>query len=67
MEYIELASQDEAAPLSELDRPAFLAIAARVGGVRLIDNVAFDLVGGQVLADRGQRLDQAKPLVPLSR
>lgn len=57
-EYIELASQDEAEPLSELGRPSFLALAARIGGVRLIDNVAFDLVSGQVVADRGQRLRQ---------
>jgi pantoate--beta-alanine ligase len=62
LDYVELASQDEAAPLSELDRPAFLAVAARVGGVRLIDNVSFDVIGGQVMADRGKRLAQTSLL-----
>ena len=38
-EYVELADPDTLQPVSELDRPALLAIAARVGGVRLIDNV----------------------------
>jgi pantoate--beta-alanine ligase len=55
-EYITLASQDSAQPLDSLDRPSFLALAARIGTVRLIDNVAFDLVGGDVIADRGVRL-----------
>jgi pantoate--beta-alanine ligase len=58
VDYVELASQDLAQPLEVLDRPAFLAMAARVGQVRLIDNVTFDLIGGQVMADRGVRLDR---------
>lgn len=58
IEYVTLASQDHAQPLEELDRPAFLALAARVGGVRLIDNVALDIVSGQVMADRGKRLER---------
>jgi pantoate--beta-alanine ligase len=62
IEYVTLASQDRAQPLTALDRPAFLAIAARVGQVRLIDNVAFDLVGGQVMADRGRRLEHRSVL-----
>ena len=40
------------------DRPAFLAAAVRVGSVRLIDNIAFDIVGGEVMADRGVRLSR---------
>jgi pantoate--beta-alanine ligase len=58
VEYIELASQDRADLLDQLDRPAFLAAAVRVGSVRLIDNIAFDIVGGEVMADRGVRLSR---------
>jgi pantoate--beta-alanine ligase len=62
IEYVTLASQNHAQPLAELDRPSFLAVAARVGKVRLIDNVAFDLVAGQVMADRGRRLERESVL-----
>jgi pantoate--beta-alanine ligase len=62
LEYVELASQDSAERLAELDRPAFLALAARVGSIRLIDNVALDLVAGDVLADRGIRLGRTSML-----
>jgi pantoate--beta-alanine ligase len=55
LEYVALAAQEDAAPLSTLDRPAFLAVAARVGRTRLIDNVAFDLADGVVRPDRGIR------------
>ena len=61
-EYIELASQDRADLLEELDRPAFLATAVRVGGVRLIDNIALDLVSGEVVADFGVRLSHQSVL-----
>lgn len=57
VEYIELASQDRADFLEELDRPAFLAAAVRIGSVRLIDNIAFDVLEGEVVADRGIRLE----------
>ncbi|MGI8518342.1 MAG: pantoate--beta-alanine ligase [Acidimicrobiia bacterium] len=55
-EYVTLASQDTAQPIDRIDRPSFLALAARIGSVRLIDNVAFDLVAGNVVGDRGIRL-----------
>ncbi|HTZ65085.1 MAG TPA: pantoate--beta-alanine ligase [Solirubrobacteraceae bacterium] len=44
-EYVELVDLDTLEPVSELDRPALLAIAARVGGVRLIDNITVQPVG----------------------
>ncbi len=52
-EYVELASQERADRLEVLDRPAFLAVAARVGTTRLIDNVAFDRGIDGFVADRG--------------
>jgi hypothetical protein len=62
VEYVELASQDRADVLVELDRPAFLAAAVRVGTVRLIDNIALDVFGGEVVADRGIRLEHQSVL-----
>jgi pantothenate synthetase len=54
LEYATLASADDCTPLDRLDRPAFLAVAARVGRVRLIDNVWLEPDGR---AGRGIRLD----------
>jgi hypothetical protein len=62
VEYVELASQDRADVLVELDRPSFLAAAVRVGAVRLIDNIALDVLGGEVVADRGIRLEHQSVL-----
>lgn len=39
VEYLELRGEDDLSPLTELDRPARLLVAAWIGGVRLIDNV----------------------------
>lgn len=39
VEYVTLADADEASPMDALDREAFLAVAAGVGEVRLIDSV----------------------------
>ena len=39
-EYLEARDPDDLAPVAELNgRPVLLAVAARVGGARLIDNV----------------------------
>ena len=55
-EYVELADQKDASPIAVLDRPAFLAVAATVGNVRLIDNLFFDRSADGFEADRGVRL-----------
>ncbi|HEX2369923.1 MAG TPA: pantoate--beta-alanine ligase [Acidimicrobiia bacterium] len=57
LDYAELRSQDDAARLDLLDRPAFLAVAATVGPARLIDNIHVDWVDGCPQVDRGRRLD----------
>ena len=57
VEYVQLASQADVSAMTRLDGPPFLAVAGRVGDVRLIDNVHFDLEGGDVSADRGVPLD----------
>jgi len=53
VEYVTLADAFEAEPIDDLDREAFLAVAARVGKVRLIDNVVLWPDGS---ADLGVRL-----------
>ncbi len=60
IDYVELADQVRARPLDRLDRPAFLAVAAYVGDVRLIDNVAFD-GGDPFVPDRGVWMDDTEP------
>ena len=45
-DYVALVDPDTLEPLPQLDRSALLAIAAHVGGVRLIDNVTLEPVRG---------------------
>jgi len=52
-EYVTLADRSTAAPIEQLDRPAFLAVAQRVGSTRLIDNVFLEQDGR---SDRGVRM-----------
>jgi len=53
VDYVALVGRDDLAPLTVLDRDAFLGVAGRVGGVRLIDNIHLDVRDGQVTVDRG--------------
>ena len=62
LEYAELASQQDVERLPTLDRPAFLAVAATVGAVRLIDNVHIDFSTEGVSVDRGVPLDRPSML-----
>ena len=52
-EYVELADQRDASLLRTVDRPSFLAVAAEVGKVRLIDNLFFDRGPTGLKVDRG--------------
>ncbi|MFQ5555723.1 MAG: pantoate--beta-alanine ligase [Acidimicrobiia bacterium] len=57
-DYVELVDRADVQRLAELDRHAFLAVAAAVGPARLIDNVHFDVADdGSVRADRGVLLE----------
>ncbi|MDX1469812.1 MAG: pantoate--beta-alanine ligase, partial [Acidimicrobiia bacterium] len=58
VDYVKLASQATMKPIPELDRDAVLAVAASVGGIRLIDNIAFDVAEGDPIPDRGVLLDE---------
>lgn len=55
LEYVALADTSTAVTTPEVAGRQFLAVAARVGDVRLIDNVTIDSETGRV--DRGARLD----------
>jgi pantoate--beta-alanine ligase len=65
VDYATLASQETMVPITELDRPAVLAVAAHVGGVRLIDNITFDWREGRPLPDRGLLLGEPSRLTTL--
>ncbi|WKZ83583.1 MAG: pantoate--beta-alanine ligase [Acidimicrobiia bacterium] len=54
VEYATLADAATARPIDRLDRTAFLAVAATVGPVRLIDNIVLEPDGS---SDRGSRLE----------
>jgi pantoate--beta-alanine ligase len=65
IDYVKLASQETMKPIATLDQAAVLAVAAQVGTVRLIDNVAFDMVDGKPKPDRGILLDEPSELTVL--
>ena len=65
IDYVKLASRETMKPIANLDQAAVLAVAAHVGAVRLIDNVAFDMVDGKPKPDRGILLDEASELTAL--
>jgi len=65
VDYVKLASQATMKPIESLEEPAVLAVAAHVGPVRLIDNVAFDLADGRPVPDRGILLDVPSELTAM--
>ena len=65
IDYVKLASQETMKPIATLDQAAVLAVAAQVGAVRLIDNVAFDIIEGKPRPDRGILLDEPSELTVL--
>ncbi len=65
VDYATLAANETMVPIDTLDRPAVLAAAAHVGGVRLIDNITFDWVDGRPIPDRGLILGERSRLSTL--
>ncbi|MDQ1435571.1 MAG: pantoate--beta-alanine ligase, partial [Actinomycetota bacterium] len=53
LEYVEVRSATELVPIDVLDGEVLLAIAAKVGETRLIDNVTLTVRGADVHADLG--------------
>lgn len=56
-EYVVVADAVDVQPIEVVDRDAILAVAARVGPVRLIDNIHIGVTTDGVGVDRGVRLD----------
>jgi pantoate--beta-alanine ligase len=57
LEYVEVRDADELRPVSTLDGAVLLAVAARLGTTRLIDNVGLVIDDRDVTVDLGHRLD----------
>lgn len=58
VDYVTLASSSSARSISRLETDSVLAVAAKVGATRLIDNVSFCVTPNGVQAERGRRLDR---------
>jgi len=56
LEYVELRTARELAPVARIDGDVLLALAARAGTTRLIDNVSMSVLGADVRADLGARM-----------
>jgi pantoate--beta-alanine ligase len=55
LEYVEARDAHALIPVDTLAGDVLLALAARVGGTRLIDNVMFSSEGTDIVADLGTR------------
>jgi pantoate--beta-alanine ligase len=63
LEYVEVRAKPELTPIDVLDGDVLLALAARVGQTRLIDNVTISVRGTDVIIDLGSRLHPAEAVV----
>jgi pantoate--beta-alanine ligase len=61
-DYVELVTADTMEPMSTLNGPAVLAVAAHVGDVRLIDNLSIEWDDARPKPDRGLILDEPSRL-----
>ncbi len=67
IDYVALAGALSARRVDNLEEDAVLAVAARVGETRLIDNVFLTVRGDTIVADRGTRLDEPSILYAAHR
>jgi len=63
LEYVEVRAKPELTAVDVLDGDVLLALAARVGETRLIDNVTISVRGTDVIIDLGSRLHPADAVV----
>ena len=63
LEYVEARTASDLVPVAVLDGDVLLALAARVGETRLIDNVVLSVRGADTHVDLGSRLQPANPTV----
>ena len=64
LEYVEVRDAASIAPVERVDGAVLIALAARLGGTRLIDNVGITVDGGTVGVDLGTLSEGAKPVAP---
>ncbi len=64
LEYVEVRDAESIVPVVRVDGAVLIALAARVGGTRLIDNVGISVVGSTVTVDLGTLSAGAKPAPP---
>ncbi len=64
LEYVEARAKPELTPVDQLDGEVLVALAARVGETRLIDNVTITVRGARVHADLGRRMTRADGTQP---
>jgi pantoate--beta-alanine ligase len=61
LEYVEIRTAADLEPVTVLGGSVVIAVAARIGRARLIDNVVLHLVGSEVIVDSGVRVPDGPP------
>ena len=64
LEYVEARDAASIAPIERVDGQVLLALAARLGVTRLIDNVGISVVGDSVAVDLGTISEGPIPVAP---
>lgn len=64
LEYVEIRTADDLEPVAVVDGAVVVAVAARLGRARLIDNVVLTVAGSEVTVDSGVRVpDGTEPRI----